>query len=267
MDLLGYLSALLIGISLAMIGSGGSILTVPALVYLFDIAPVTATAYSLFIVGSTSLVGGIQKLVQRQVDLPTVMLFGIPSILAVFLTRMYLVPAVPDVVSQIAGFTITKNIFIMIVFAAMMLMSSYSMITSRNVSKGEKNEKPPAGPAYLLILLEGSMVGVLTGFVGAGGGFLIIPALVLLRKLPMKIAIGTSLVIIAAKSLVGFTGDLSHMSMDWNLLGMFTLLSVSGIFAGNRLSKNIQGDKLRKGFGWFILVMSVYIFLRETLLR
>jgi uncharacterized membrane protein YfcA len=115
--------------------------------------------------------------------------------------------------------------------------------------------------------LEGAVVGVVTGLVGAGGGFLIIPALVLLAKLPMKQAVGTSLIIIAAKSLIGFMGDMKGDEIiDWNFLGLFSALAVAGIVAGSLLSKKIPGEKLKPAFGWFVLVMGIYIIVKETFL-
>jgi len=262
MELLGYMAAVLIGISLGLIGSGGSILTVPVLVYLMGIAPLTATAYSLFIVGATSLVGGVRKFFQGGVNVRSVIFFGIPSIVAVFLTRMFIVPALPETLFWIGKFEITRDIFIMIFFAVLMVAAAISMI----YDPADKKEKPVTGNVrinYPLIFIEGAVVGVLTGLVGAGGGFLIIPALVLLTKLPMKEAIGTSLIIIASKSLIGFTGDLSHMQMDWVLLFTFTGLAVAGIFLGIKLSHGIDNIKLKKSFGWFILIMGIYILLKE----
>jgi uncharacterized protein len=262
MELLGYISAVLIGLSLGLIGGGGSILTVPALVYLMRVSPVEATAYSLFIVGITSLVGGVQKFTQKQVHIKAAILFGIPSIIAVFLTRLYVVPALPDEMFTFGNTVFTKDHFIMLLFALLMALASWSMIREQKSVPNASQTEPADN--YPIIFLEGLIVGTLTGFVGAGGGFLIIPALVLLRKMPMKIAVGTSLVIIAAKSLIGFLGDLSHMKMDWKLLIIFSLLAVSGIFAGNKISHKFDNAGLKKGFGWFVLAMSIYIVFRET---
>lgn len=262
MEIIGYILAALVGISLGLIGSGGSILTVPILVYVMGVNPVLATAYSLFIVGSTALVGGIQSAINKRVDFKTVLIFGIPSIAAVYATRMWLVPMIPKEIMTIGSFTVTKPIALMLLFAIVMILASVSMI--RNGKKSTAEENAPMTYNYPLILLEGTLVGVLTGLVGAGGGFLIIPALVLLARMPMKLAVGTSLFIIAAKSLIGFIGDLQGSEIiDWKLLGMFTLFAVAGIFAGIALSKKIHGDKLKKAFGWFVLVMGIYIIIKE----
>jgi uncharacterized membrane protein YfcA len=158
---------------------------------------------------------------------------------------------------------VTKPVLTMLLFAVLMVAASLSMIRDpRNLGGGKEGEGRVFN--YPLILLKGAVVGVLTGLVGAGGGFLIIPALVLLSRLPMKMAVGTSLIIIAAKSLIGFMGDLSTRSMEWSLLIPVTALSIAGLFVGDRLSKSVDGNSLKKGFGWFVLVMGVYIILQQV---
>ncbi|MCS7019234.1 MAG: sulfite exporter TauE/SafE family protein [Cytophagales bacterium] len=264
MEYIGYLASVLIGISLGLIGGGGSILTVPVLVYLFAVDAVTATAYSLFIVGLTSAVGSFEYFRKGLVNIRTAIVFGIPSIVAVFLTRAYIVPAIPKEIFSIGEFIVTKSILLMLLFAVLMIAAAYSMIKKDNkpaaagsVSKQEFN--------YPMILLEGLVVGVLTGLVGAGGGFLIIPALVVLSKLPMKEAVGTSLVIIAAKSLIGFFGESSETLINWGFLALISVFAIGGIFIGTALSKHIDGAKLKPAFGWFVLVMGIYIILKETI--
>lgn len=268
MELFGYISSIIIGISLGLIGGGGSILTVPVLVYLFGVEPMMATAYSLFIVGASSLVGAFPKYKQGLISIKTAIVFGVPSIAAVFATRKFIVPAIPTEVFSVGDFMVTKSILMMMLFAILMVAASVSMIREK------KNKQTPEEGGeqkfnYPLIIIEGAVVGVLTGLVGAGGGFLIIPALVMLSKLPMKMAVGTSLLIIAAKSLIGFAGDLSTNAgnMNWNLLFTVTALAIGGIFIGNILSKKIDGNKLKKGFGWFVLVMGVYIIINELFLK
>lgn len=266
MEIIGYFASALIGISLGLIGGGGSILTVPVLVYLFGVDPVPATAYSLFIVGCTSLVGAWPKYRDGMVNLKTAVIFGIPSIVAVYITRAYLVPLIPNPAFSIGGFVVSKAMLMMGLFAVLMVLASVSMIRSRPAPPVDQSAESQHFN-YPVILLEGTLVGVLTGLVGAGGGFLIIPALVLLSKLPMKQAVGTSLLIIAAKSLLGFTGDLHHYTFDWKLLSSVTALAVLGIFIGNRLSRQVDGEKLKKAFGWFVLAMGIYILIKELYLN
>lgn len=263
LEIFGIAGALIIGISLGMIGGGGSILTVPVLVYLLHVEPVLATAYSLFIVGLTSLIGSITHARHGNIDYRTGILFALPSFAAVYLTRWLLVPALPEEWFTLAGFTITKDSGILILFALLMLFASVSMI--RNGHQ-EPDPETPQKKSYNipLILLEGAVVGVLTGLVGAGGGFLIIPALVLFAKLPMKLAVGTSLMIISAKSLLGFMGDIqADQNIDWPFLLGFSALSILGILIGAQFAKKVHGDKLRKAFGWFVLVMGAYMIIRE----
>jgi hypothetical protein len=261
METAGYIASLFIGVSLGLIGGGGSILTVPVLVYLFGVEPVLATAYSLFIVGSTSLIGTFPKYKSGEVNLKTAIIFGLPAIVAVYATRAFLVPALPNEIFTIGTFVVTKALLMMILFAVLMVFASISMIRGKKTVVPEKAGEQKFN--YPLILLEGAVVGILTGLVGAGGGFLIIPALVIFSKLPMKQAVGTSLLIIAAKSLIGFTGDLGNETIDWTLLLTVTGLAIAGIFIGNALSKKVSADSLKKGFGWFVLVMGVYIIIKE----
>lgn len=263
-QIFGYSASIIIGVSLGLIGGGGSILTLPVLVYLLGFSPVLSTAYSLFIVGTTSLVGSVNYMQKGLVNYRAALVFAVPSFISVFLTRKYLVPAIPDSLFRVADFEVTKNIGIMLFFALVMLAASYSMITNKNKEVEESGE---LNFNYPLIGLEGAVVGILTGIVGAGGGFLIIPALVLLAKLPMKMAVGTSLLIIAAKSLIGFTGDISNISVNWTFLLQFTALSVIGIFIGTYLSRFIEGEKLKKSFGWFVLVMGIYIITKEVFFK
>lgn len=263
LEIFGFGASILIGVSLGLIGGGGSILTLPVLVYLLHLNPVTSTAYSLFIVGSTSLVGSFSYMRKELVNYRAAIVFAIPSFIAVYLTRKYLVPSIPSSLFTIGGFEVTKNIAIMVFFALVMLAASYSMIKDKKEAKADDSEELKFN--YPMIALEGGVVGILTGIVGAGGGFLIIPALVLLARLPMKMAVGTSLLIIAAKSLIGFVGDMSNMQVDWPFLLEFTALSVVGIFVGTYMSKYIPGEKLKKSFGWFVLVMGVYIIAKELM--
>jgi len=260
MEILGYIASICIGVILGLMGGGGSILSIPILVYLFHVDVVTASAYSLFIVGVTSLAGAVPKYRDNRVSLQTGIVFGIPSILAIFATRKWIVPAIPDVIFQTDGYAFTKRILLLGIFAVLMIISSATMIRRRGELEPE-DQQINVG----LITVEGLLIGFLTGLVGAGGGFLIIPALVLLTGLPFKTAVGTSLFIIAINSLMGFLGDVLNYAMDWKFLLEITGLAIAGILIGNFLSKRFGGPALRRAFGWFTLFMGTGILIRELL--
>jgi len=332
-EVIGYIAAVIIGFTLGLIGGGGSILTLPVLGYLLGITPVLATAYSLFVVGISSSVGALNYMRKGLLSYKTAVVFAVPSLIAVYLTRKFLIPAIPETIYTIGqldittdllfililiitmlalilltlntefsgnkkhlkvallvtpaaimvfvvrqfviptlpenlitfgDFTLTKSIGIMVFFAIIMLFSSISMIRGRIGKKDLMQETNQLN--YPVILLEGIVVGTITGLVGAGGGFLIIPALVLLAGLPMKTAVGTSLLIISFKSLLGFLGDVSNQNLDWIFLLSFSGLAIIGIFLGTFSSKYVPAEKLKKGFGWFVMVMGVYILSRELFL-
>ena len=310
----GVALALVVGAIMGLSGAGGSILTVPILVYVVGIDAVTATAYSLFVVGVTSTVGAASYWRRGQVNVRAAVAFSIPSLVVVFLTRSLLVPAIPEQLGTVAGVAVSKDLFILVLFAVIMALAALSMIakpryrlslTGKPCSAGDPGGsvsqfsgdtarlRPPtgtatdrplpdavsappaaraetAGPVKVsipLAVLEGSVIGVLTGVVGAGGGFAIVPALVVFSRLPMRVAVGTSLTIIAAKSLAGFVGDVARQGdFDWGLLLAFTALAVVGILAGSRVGRHVPGAKLRPAFGWFVLVAAAGILVRELLL-
>ena len=263
MVIAGYILAALVGISLGLIGGGGSILTVPILVYLMGINPILATSYSLFIVGSTSMVGAINNYRKGFVNIKTALLFGLSSITTVFVIRKIILPGIPEILYSSAHFHITHNMATMILFALLMLLASIAMIKSGKVPEYQSQNSLPKSSNIVKLLLNGILIGMATGFLGAGGGFLVIPALVLMLKMPMKNAVGTSLLIIAFNSLIGFTGDLGHFSIDWKFLISITLIAIAGIFAGGLMAKKMDGEKLKKAFGWFVLVMGAYILVKE----
>ena len=265
-EIFGYLSALLIGITLGLIGGGGSILAVPVLAYLFSVNEKVATAYSLFIVGASALVGGVKQHLKGYVDWKTALVFGTPAIIGVTLVRHYIVPALPDVIFTIDAFEFTRRMGMFGLFALLMIPAAFSMLKKRKEKK--KKENSTVNYRYSLILIEGLLVGGVTGIIGAGGGFLIIPALVILANIDMKVAIGTSLIIIAFKSLLGFfLGDAFTMDIDWSFLSIFTGISLIGIFIGSYLSNFIDGSKLKKGFGYFIFIMAIFIFYMEFFVK
>lgn len=266
LEVFGYISALIIGISLGLIGGGGSILAVPVLAYLFSVNEKVATAYSLFVVGASALLGGLKQHLKGYVDWRTAVVFGIPAIVGVTAVRHYVVPALPDVLFTMGDFDFTRRMGMFGLFAILMIPAAFSMLKTRK-------EKKPKGDGtikynYPLILAEGLIVGGITGMIGAGGGFLIIPALVILANVEMKVAVGTSLIIIAFKSLLGFfLGDAFTMEIDWVFLSIFTGISFIGIFIGSYLSNFMDGHKLKKGFGYFIFVMAIFIFYMEFFVK
>ncbi len=263
MEIIGYCAAIMIGISLGLIGGGGSILTVPVLVYLFHMDATQATSYSLFIVGLTSLIGAYLNYRKQQVDVRTALLFGLSSITTVFLTRKFLIPAIPPVLFSIGGIEISRAVATMVLFAILMVLAAVSMIRNN----ATKDANTSSTNALSKLLLFGVCIGLITGLLGAGGGFLIIPALVLVLHIPMKKAVGTSLLIIALNSLIGFTGDIGQQYIDWPFLLLIAAIAVAGIIIGTWLSRKIAGAKLKKGFGWFVLAMGTYILIKELLLN
>lgn len=260
MEILGYIGAICIGLVLGLTGGGGSILTVPILVYILSINPIIATAYSLFVVGVSSSFGALRNIQKKQVSFKTSLAFAVSAVIMVFCTRKYIIPAVPNVIFSTENSTLSKEMSIMILFAVLMLVASFSMIRDR---KNAQNQNPKT-TNFLSLFLLGGFTGLVTGTVGAGGGFIIVPILVLLAKLPMKKAVGTSLFIVSINALIGFLGSVSSTPIDWFFLLTFTLTAVVGIFIGIYLSQFIDGKKLKKAFGWFVLVMGIYIFYREV---
>lgn len=243
---------------MGLIGGGGSILSVPIFVYLFGMDAVTATAFSLFVVGTTSAFGTFGYFKNKEVEIKTALLFGVPSVISVIFVRKLVLPHIPEVIFSVGSFSISKDVMLLVLFAVLMLFSSVKMIWG-NSSIPTENKKPQ----YTMLVTQGLGVGMITGMIGAGGGFLIVPALVMLLGLPMKKAVGTSLFIIALNSLLGFFSSMSTITVDWQFLLIFTSLSIVGIFAGIYLSRLIDGKKLKPAFGWFVLVMGVYILVKE----
>lgn len=257
--MLGFVLAFFVGVTLGLLGGGGSILTLPILVYFMGVEPSKATAYSLFIVGVSALIATQRFYVKKLIDFKVGLFFAIPSFVGVYIVRKWVVPIIPDPFFSIVNLEVSKDLFLLLFFAIIMLGSGFSMLFSKR-----KNKSFLKKINYYLILVDGLFVGAITGLVGAGGGFLIVPALVLLAGLDIKKAIGTSLLIISFKSLLGFTGDLGS-EMDWNLLLVFTSISCIGIYFGIYISKFIKPKSIKKYFGVFVVLIAFVIILKEVL--
>lgn len=258
MEYLGYFAALFIGLILGLMGGGGSIITLPILVYLFKLDTETATSYSLFIVGISTMVGAYRHFKLGNLIIKSAIIFAFPSIISLLIVRKIILPNIPEILFTINNFSFSKNLLLMIVFAILMILASFSMI-----KKPKINEKKEV-PNYKILALIGFFIGLITGFLGAGGGFLIIPALLFFGNLPMKQAVGTSLLIIFINSTIGFAGDvLSGIHIDFHLLFTISGIAIIGMLLGTALSKKIDGAKLKPAFGWFVLTMGIYIVTKE----
>ncbi len=263
MELIGYFSAIIIGLVMGLIGGGGSILSVPIFVYVFGFDAVTATALSLFVVGVTSSVGSIGFIKQKLVDFKTAFIFGIPSILGVIFSRRLVLPNMPHYIIHKYGITLTKDMFLLLLFAILMLIASFKMI--RKIERVRKRNDDETN--YTVLISQGLLVGIITGLIGAGGGFLIVPALVMLLGINMKRAVATSLFIISMNSILGFLSTMKMVKHDWNFLLIFSALSVIGIFIGIGISKKMDGRKLKPLFGWIVLSMGIFIIIKEVFLK
>jgi hypothetical protein len=264
----GCIAFLLIGLILGLIGGGGSILGVPILVYVMGYSADEATSYSLFIVGTTSLIGAITYLKKGNISVEAILQFAIASLVTVFCVRKFIMPNIPAEIS-FAGFEISKHMLIMVLFSILILSSSISMITKKkynrvNEVKWDEFAKSPLGLPFVILL--GITVGFITGFVGAGGGFIIVPVLIFFLRLNFKKAIGTSLCIIALNSLIGFTGNIGHQKIDWVMLLIISAICIVGILLGSLLSTKVSSQKLKPAFGWFTLVVGIFVLIKETIL-
>jgi uncharacterized membrane protein YfcA len=256
---LGFFLAILVGVTLGLVGSGGSILTVPILVSVFNIKPEVAFVYSLFIVGTTAIFGSVRAYNQKNIDLRIAFSFGVTSILAVYLTRVFIVPSLPNVLFTMGNFQVNKDSYLLLLFAILMLMASFTMIRKKNYLV-DNNQQWIEKNKRLIFIFSGIIVGIITGLVGAGGGFLIVPILFLIGRLPMNKAVGTSLLIISLNSMVGFVSNFHHkMNIDWVFLLSFSVFTVLGILIGTYLNRFIDGQKLKRIFGWFVMILGIYI--------
>jgi len=265
MELTGYILAVIVGLTLGLIGGGGSMLALPILVYVFGIDTITATAYSLFIVGITSLVGSSKSILNKNIDLKAAALFAAPSLVSVFLVRKFVIPIIPSEIFTIGSYTLTDDKFLFLLFGVLLVVAGWLMLTGKCLYCDEE-VKDKIVINYPFIVAEGVVIGAITGIVGAGGGFLVIPALVMYAGVSMKKAVGTSLLIIAVKSLVGFVGDwMNFQEIDWKLLITFSGLSIIGMFVGSRFSEKVSEKNLRQIFGIVVVFLAVVILIKEII--
>jgi uncharacterized protein len=259
LEIVGFFGAFLTGIVIGLFGGGGSILAVPIFVYFFKLNPVLATSYSMFVVGSSAAVGTIINIKKKLIAYKTAVIFTLPALVSVYMTRRFLIPNIPDILFSFKDFDITKKMVLMLLFSLVIIISSIPMmkqpITEPNTTTSEKN--------YGLLIVIGLAVGVLTGLIGAGGGFIIVPALVLFARITIKQAVATSLIIIAFNSLVGFCSDLSLLKIEWDFLILFTALSILGILIGTYISSFVRESTLKTNFARFMIIMAAIIIFKE----
>jgi len=255
-----YAASVAIGLCLGVIGAGGSILTIPVLVYLLKTDPLVSTIYSMFIVGACSFVGTVLSAVKNCIDFKAAVWFGIPSVIGVFAARKLIFPLLPEKFFCIGSLTVSKDVFIMVVLAGVMLFVSLRML--KNNSAQVRHDKALHLPTSFFVL-QGVITGIVTGLLGVGGGFLIVPALLLWARLSIKIAIGTALLIITINSAMGFASGYSSIATDWALLLKYATGAIVGILAGTRLADKLPADNLKKILAWFIIITSVYVLYRQ----
>jgi uncharacterized membrane protein YfcA len=263
MEVLGYFAVAMMGVVLGVLGGGGSILTVPILVYFFKINPIVATTYSLLVVGVTAVVGVTSNLRYNTVNYSAAIGFSLPSFVGIYISRSLLLPMMPKEIWQAGGLVLTKEIVIMGLFSVLTLAASFSMIRKKtpHLDSVQSHKRPG-----LSIAPKAFFVGLLTGLVGAGGGFLIVPTLIVFAGLHMRIAVGTSLLVIALNSLFGFTTSLSKiMDVQWTFLFTIIAIAVVGIVVGIKIGKRVPENKLKTAFGWFVLIVGSIVLIDQML--
>jgi uncharacterized protein len=260
---IGYGLVFVMGGLLGLLGGGGSILTIPILVYFFGISPLLSTGYSLFIVGASSSVAVYNYWKERLINVKVGIVFGVPATGGVLVSRILILPNLPETI-HLLNIDVSKDRLILLIFAILVLAISIFMIKSRDATSDTILQKKENGLSVIKTLLGGSVLGVITGFVGAGGGFMIVPALIILTPVTLKESIATSLFIISVKAIVGFMGDLSAgVQFDWVFLCQLLSITVIGIIIGTKINKYMPVQYLRKGFGYFVFAMGIFILYKE----
>ncbi|MBK8954076.1 MAG: sulfite exporter TauE/SafE family protein [Saprospiraceae bacterium] len=263
--ILAFISAILIGLSLGILGAGGAILTIPVFVYILQVNAIDAITCSLFVVCLTSLTTAIQYYKNKQVHYKAILSFGLPSLASVWFFRSIVLPAIPDPFIDFDGFEMSKSSTLLVVFALLMYVVAYKMLKKNSrtasIEKNPKNQQ-------LSFILHGLFVGALTGLLGAGGGFLIVPALVLLLDLEFKIAVGSSLCIIFLNTTMGLLAKTEMLfQLDWQTLLSFTMITVLASLIGVKISDKFSSAKLKRAFGFILIFVATFMLYEELLLN
>lgn len=260
LHIIGYLGAVLVGFVLGLMGGGGALISIPILVYLFHIEVSVATSYSLFLIAITASSGAYHNIRKNLVDYNAALYYGIPSVISVFAVRRWVMPNLPKVIFTIGNFPVSKSLFILVVLVIVMVMAAYKMIVSNDAELDKTEHKINHFRLSFFAVLIGSFLGL----VGGGGGFLMVPALIYFANVHLKKAVGTALVLVAVNSFIGFLGDLSsHIQIDWALFATFLFFSIGGVFIGHYMVAYTQGNKMKKYFGYFLLVVAAFIVIKE----
>jgi uncharacterized membrane protein YfcA len=258
--ILGYLGALLTGLVLGLLGGGGAAVSIPILVYAFGVPASVATGYSLLIVAFTALLGTVQNIRLKLVRYSALIKCGLPALISIYIMRRFLIHSIPNVFFTVHGFVMTKNSFILLLLAFFMVLVARNMI----VAAKPKTDEPKPAP-YLLILIQSILIGLFTGLVGAGGGFLLIPLILSAEPMEFRNATATSLTLVTLNSFIGFLGDMqSNSQMDRTFLLAFMGCSIVGVLTGITIATRIDNKKLRLVFGYTMMVIAIYIIIREV---
>jgi uncharacterized membrane protein YfcA len=258
--ILGYLGALLTGLVLGLLGGGGAAVSIPILVYAFGVPASVATGYSLLIVAFTALLGTVQNIRLKLVRYSALIKCGLPALISIYIMRRFLIHSIPNVFFTVHGFVMTKNSFILLLLAFFMVLVARNMI----VAAKPKTDEPEPAP-YLLILIQSILIGLFTGLVGAGGGFLLIPLILSAEPMEFRNATATSLTLVTLNSFIGFLGDMqSNSQMDLTFLLAFMGCSIVGVLTGITIATRIDNKKLRLVFGYTMMVIAIYIIIREV---
>ena len=261
MTTLGYFATVLMGLTLGLFGGGGSILTIPILVYLFGIAPVLAGTYSLFLVGLAAAVGMFRSIRRGLVEPRLGFAFAAPSLAGTLAVRRILLPALPEQLVDLGPWQLTRGAFVMGVFAVLMVLAAASLL-----KPASQRPSPRPRPGATAFAAQGMLIGAVTGFVGAGGGFLITPALMAFGRLPLATAAGTSLMILALNGTLAFAADAARLgAVDWRLLATLAALALAGIVLGIELAPRMPEARLKRAFGLFVLVTGSLILAQQML--